>query len=217
MNIIAHRCNNYDYFEHSLDSCQRCLDDKNIDGLEIDVRLCKDNVLVVSHDNFVKTYKGKIINIKKIKYNNLKKYNIGNSINVVRIRRLDDYLSKFKTNKKIIIEIKDDDKRVVDILYSVINKYELNYYICSFNYDIVTLFKKRYPKYKVGLFIGYMLNYDKFYNELDFNLLHYNLLNRINLNKEVFIWTVNNKKIYDKICKISENINIISDKPYLFY
>ena len=36
-----------------------------------------------------------------------------------------------------------------------------------------------------------------------------------NLTKEYFIWTVNNKKIYDKIINKNKNIYIISDKSYL--
>ena len=59
---------------------------------------------------------------------------------------------------------------------------------------------------------------DKIYNKFDFNLLHYNLINRINYKKEIFIWTVNNKKIFKKInnkLKNYSNIYVISDVPYL--
>lgn len=216
MNLIAHRCNDGEcFYENSLFACKECLLKDYVSGIEIDIRLSRDNVLVVSHDNLVKTNKGKIININNTKYSNLKKYNIGSSNNVVRIISLDNFLSSISTDKKIIIEIKDDDLNVVDVLYNVISKYDLNFYVCSFHYDVIDLLKNKYPNVKVGLIIGYMFNLDKIYNKFDFNLLHYNLVNRINKTKEIFIWTVDNKKLYNRIRKYGDDINVITDKAYL--
>jgi len=216
MNLIAHRCNNDGgFYENSLFACKNCLLKDYIDGIEVDVRLSRDNVLVISHDNLVKTNKGKIFNINKTKYNSLKKYNIGDSNNIVRIISLESFLNSINTSKKIIIEIKDDDFKVVDILYNVISKYDLNFYVCSFHYDVVDLLKNKYPNVRVGLIIGYMFNLDKIHNKFDFNLLHYNLVNRINKTKEVFIWTVDNEKIYNRIRKYGNDINIITNKAYM--
>lgn len=213
MNFIAHRCNDiHNYQENSIDACLDVLSRDYIGGIEIDVRLTKDDILIVIHDKYVRLVNNKIINVNKYKYKKFKNCLKNKDISIVS---LDYFLSKINSNKKIIIEIKDDNEKIVHILNRTISKYNLNFYICSFNYDLMVLFKKNYSRYKSGLIIGYMLNYDKIHNNFDFNLLHYNLINRVNLTKENFIWTVNNKKIYDKIINKNKNIYIISDKSYL--
>ena len=107
-----------------------------------------------------------------------------------------------KNKKKIIIDVKGNDFGIVDKLYSVLVRYDYQFYICSFNYDIVFLFKEKYSTYKVGLIIGYMLNTDRINNSFDFNLIHYNLVKRIG-NKESFVWTVNDKFVYDIVYPLS--------------
>lgn len=202
MNLIAHRGNNtHKYKENSKKAFITCFNTKYIDGIELDIRLTKDNIIVVHHDNIVD---GKLID--KTNYNKIKN----------KIDKLDDILNSLSDKKKIVIDIKGDDKNIIDILHNTIKNYKYNFYICSFNNDIINQFKQKYPTYKVGLIIGYMINTDKIHNNLDFNSLQYNLINRINKKKEVFIWTVNDKKIFDKIKKHGDNFNIITDKAYLF-
>lgn len=200
MYLIAHRGNNNKYKENSKEAFINCFNTEYIDGIELDIRLTKDNIIVVHHDN--------IINKKLIDKTNYNK--IKNEINT-----LDSILGSLSDKKKIVIDIKGDNKNIVDIVYNTIKKYKYKFYICSFNDDIVNLFKEKYPKYKVGLIIGYMINIDKIHNKLDFNSLQYNLINRINKNKEIFIWTVNDKKTLNKIKKHGNNFNIITDKAYL--
>lgn len=202
MCLIAHRGNNGSGFrENSKDAFLNSFNTSYISGVEMDVRLTRDLVVVVSHGDIVD---GKMIS--KCKYSKVKKI----------VDRLDDILSVLSCEKKIVIDIKGDDKRIVDCLYFVIKKYNYQFYICSFNYNIVSLFKRIYSNYKVGLIIGYMINTDRIHNKFDFNSLHYNLINRANISKEVFIWTVNDMRVFNKIMKYGDNFYIITDKSYLF-
>jgi len=196
--FIAHRGNNGSgYKENSISAFINCFNTSYIDGVEMDVRLTRDGVVVVSHSDL---FEGKVIS--KTKYSKL------------GIDSLDYVLSCLSNKKKIIIDVKGNDLGIVDKLYSILVKYDYQFYICSFNYDISSLFKKKYFNYKVGLIIGYMLNIDQIYNNFDFNLVHYNLVKRIG-NKESFIWTVNDKFVYDIVKKYSSLI--ITDKAYLLH
>lgn len=195
--LIAHRGNNGNVFrENSVSAFVNCFNTSYIDGVEMDVRLTLDNILVVSHSDFLN---GKFIS--KSKYSDL---------NVDSL----DYILSFLSDKKIIIiDVKGNNLDIVDILYSVISKYNYQFYICSFNYNIVSLFMKKYD-YKVGLIIGYMINVDKIDNNFDFNLIHYNLVKRID-DKVSFVWTVNDKFVYDIVKKYSSLI--ITDNAYLLH
>ena len=196
--FIAHRGNNGgEYKENSVSAFINCFNTSYIDGIEMDVRLTLDRVLVVSHSDL---FNGKVIS--KTKYSKL------------GIDSLDYVLSCLSNKKIIIIDVKGNNLDIVDKLYSVLSKYDYRFYICSFNYDIVSLFKEKYSNYKVGLIIGYMINIDKIHNDFDFNLLHYNLFKRIG-NKESFIWTVNDKFVYDIVKKYCSFI--ITDRAYLLH
>ena len=196
--FIAHRGNNgMGFRENSVSAFINCFNTSYIDGVEMDVRLTLDGVVVVSHSDLIN---GKVIS--KTKYSKL------------GIDSLDYVLSSLSNKKKIIIDVKGNDLGIIDKLYFVLIKYDYQFYICSFNYDIVSLFKKRYSNYKIGLIIGYMLNIDKIHNDFDFNLIHYNLFKRIG-NKESFIWTINDKFVYDIVKKYSSFI--ITDKAYLLH
>ena len=196
--FIAHRGNNGSgYKENTVSAFINCFNTSYIDGVEMDVRLTRDNVVVVSHGDL---FDGKVIS--KTKYSKL------------GIDSLDYVLSCLSNKKKIIIDIKGNDLSIVDRLYSVLIKYDYQFYVCSFNNDIVSLFKKKYSSYKVGLIIGYMINIDRIHNDFDFNLLHYNLYKKVG-HRETFLWTVNDRFIYDIVKKYSSLI--ITDKAYLLH
>ena len=196
--FIAHRGNNGSGFrENSLYAFLNCFNTSYIDGVEMDVRLTSDFVVVLSHSDL---FNGKIIS--KTKFSKLS------------IDSLDYVLSNLSNRKKIFIDVKGNNLDIVDRLYFILVKYNYDFYVCSFNYDIVTLFKKRYSSYRVGLIIGYMLNVDRIHNSFDFNLIHYHFVKRIG-NKMSFIWTVNDKFVYNVVKRYCSYI--ITDKAYLLH
>ena len=201
MNLIAHRGNdNHKYIENTKEALLESLSKNYIAGVECDVRITKDKVLVLNHDMTInRTTKGSGF-IKNKTYKELKKYNITS---------LNNFLKKVKNNKIIVIEIKSEDLEInyfVNKLINICNKYKLNYYFCSFRIDILKYLKEKEPTFKVGLLTrGILKNNIK----LDFISIWKNNYS----GKEKFVWTINNlkdlKKFYNK------DIYILTDKAYI--
>lgn len=131
------------------------------DGIELDVRLTKDNIPVIIHDSFLsRVSNGKGL-VKEYTYNELAKLNFGIT-KKEKIAKLEDVLTKYQ-NRIIIIELKEK----IDITKYLNNQNE--YYICSFNYNHI----KEIPtskNYKRGI-ISYGINKPKDYQKLDFIMI----------------------------------------------
>ena len=198
MNIIAHRGNDSTNKENSLKAIINSLKKDYIDGVEFDIRLTKDKKFILNHDPFHKNHYIKNTNSKILIKQGLD--------------TLEDVLNMINNNKIIIIEVKEENniKKTSKYLNRVLKKYNLNFYICSFNYNFINYFNKKY-NYKCGLIIGKNINKNNIINNLTFNLLSYKYKGKIP-NKETFYWTINNPKdIKNKI------ENIITDKPKEIY
>ena len=78
------------------------MNQKYIDGVELDIRLTLDNKIVIHHDMF---YNFKNINKTKYKY--------------LKLDLLDKFLKNINSNKIILIEIKEEneDKKILKFLY----------------------------------------------------------------------------------------------------
>lgn len=188
MLFIAHRCNdNHSYKENSLEALKHCLKKDYIDGIEIDLNITKDNILVLYHDYF---YKSKFI--KDISFKSLK--NINTFLEIKKILPKD---------KIILIDIKtfhNEDQMIKQIKKQI--PIRNNIYICSMNSNLL----KKLKKYKRGLIIPIFNN-----NSFDINLATYN--NYKNYQPEnTYIWTINDKA---KLEKIKNSYNVITDKCYM--
>ena len=60
----------------------------------------------------------------------------------------------------------------------------------------------------------FFINYDKFRDDFDFFLIHYSLAYKV-FDRLSFIWTVNDKFIYDVVK--NKGLFIITDKAYLLH
>lgn len=202
MKIIAHRGNDGVHLENTLESIINSLSISYIDGVEFDIRHTKDFDFVIHHDPFYKGYY-----IEKTRLSILQKKGLNS---------LDEVLKNIDSGKIIMIEVKEESKRfkyMLIKLHKVLKKYNLNYYICSFNYDLVSYFKKKYPIYNVGLLIGIKLNLNKMDNSFDFNMINFRHAKKAPL-KETFIWTVNDLKTFEMV---KDNQNVITDKAKEIY
>ena len=202
MKIIAHRGNDEIHKENSLEAILNSLKIDYIDGVEFDIRRTQDYNFIIHHDPF---YRGYYIN--KTKSSILQKKGLNT---------LDEVLKEIDSDKIIMIEIKEESKRYKYMLLKlnkILKKYNLNYYICSFNYDLIKYFKRKYPMYKSGLIIGIKLNLNKINNNFDFNLVNYRHTKKA-LKNETFIWTVDNKETLKKVLK---DQNVITDKSKEIY
>ena len=114
-------------------------------GIETDVRVTKDNVFILYHDVL---YKGKLV--KNVFYKDMD-----------NVSKLEDIL-KINTDKIILLEIKDFDIDVKKFI-KLINKYNKNIMIMSFDANVIKKIKKITNKYKLGV-LNYVLNSDSDYN-----------------------------------------------------
>lgn len=200
MKIIAHRANDEIHRENSLEAILNSLSKTYVDGIEIDIRITKDYKFIIHHNPFYNAYYIKKTKLKKLQQKGL--------------NSLEEVLKQIKSDKIIMLEIKEDSdkfKLLLLRLHKILKKYPLNYYLCSFNYNLVKYLKNKYPNYKSGLIIGYKINEKHLKNNFDFSSINYRLT-PINNQNETFIWTINKK---EELKNIKNKQNIITDKPRL--
>jgi len=226
MNLIAHRgLQTKNTKENTLISLSLGNNHTKIDGIELDVRLTKDNRVVVIHDEYIDRVSNGRGKVSEMSLSRLKSFNYGTNIKHSTINTLDEILDKMDSNGLIVIELKDEldrnDTLSSKVLQIIKNYHNLNIWLKSFSLDIIK-YLKRYSNRPVGILI------DKYNpNLLDLNVDFYSiskniinkeiLLDKLNNNKRVMVWTINEKKeldvLYNKIGRLIDNIYIISDNP----
>lgn len=149
MNLIAHRgIWNKTIKDNSYKALLDGLNSEKYIGIECDIRTTLDKKFIVYHNIL---YKGNLV--KSTYFKDMKD-----------ILLLEDLL-KINTDKLLLLEIKENDidkKRLLRLL----NKYQRNYYIMSFDTKVIESLRDLDNKYKYGV-LNYILNSDADYN-LDF-------------------------------------------------
>ncbi len=214
MNFIAHRG------LQARNSCENTLEaillgDKNphIKGVEIDVRLTKDNQVVVIHDDIIDRVSDGTGYVKDMSLKRLRLYNYGTIIKPATINTLEEVLKKYSRNSFLIIEIKDEGMRNSIISHEVlkiINKYSyLNIFIQSFSKEIIDYFKKN-SNFKIGALIK-KSNMDLLKLDVDFYSINKELITKdlviklLNNNKMVMIWTIKKVEEINKLYLLLDN------------
>lgn len=202
MKYIIHRGITSNRFkENSYIAIKRALIDKSSLGVEFDIRLAKDDKIVLSHDNI-------------INFNYIENMNYNDIIKNKYLTTLDKVLT-INTDKILLIDIKVNNnyKKFGNLLLKEVDKYERNIYLASFNKKVIKYLRKK-TKYKKGIIT---LNYKK--NNNDFVVINYNTISskKINdiKNKEIFIWTIHNNNDLEKVKNKFSNIDnfyLIIDK-----
>lgn len=149
MQLIAHRgIWNKKVKDNSYEALKSGLLSNKYIGIECDIRTTLDKRFIIYHNTL---YKGNLV--RNINYKDMKD-----------IILLEDLL-KIKTDKILLLEIKE---REIDKnkLLKLLNKYKRNYYIMSFNNNIIFELRKLNNKYKYGV-LNYVLNSQSNY-DLDF-------------------------------------------------
>lgn len=202
MKYIIHRGITSNRFkENSYIAIKRALIDKSSLGVEFDIRLAKDDKIVLSHDNI-------------INFNYIENMNYNDIIKNKYLTTLDKVLT-INTDKILLIDIKVNNnyKKFGNLLLKELDKYERNIYLASFNKKVIKYLRKK-TKYKKGIIT---LNYKKSNN--DFVVINYNTISNKKINdiknKEIFIWTIHNDKDLEKVKNKFSNIDnfyLIIDK-----
>ena len=136
--IIAHRGVTRNDQENTLPAYHQAFSE-GADGLEIDVRLSKDEKPIIFHDEDTSRLFKKNLEIKNTTFFELKA--LGNNEN--RIPLLDEVLDFLPQNKECFIEIKSDANTVPFLDKLKIEKKNITF--LSFDKNVVLDLKKRFP------------------------------------------------------------------------
>lgn len=215
MKFIAHRgLDNHGYRENTLEAIMHSLNQEYISGVEIDVRLTKDEKIVIIHDVTINRVSDGSGFVEKMTLKELKKYNFGNSKAKSSILTLDTLLLRIKNiNKNIFIEIKTDSEKMIEKISQLVKKYpKIPISFISFKKEILEKLKIKLPNYKVGLITYFDEEKDR---GTDFYVINYHYYKWKDNNNLICLWTVNNEKdFYFMKNKIKDNIWIITDVAY---
>lgn len=136
--IIAHRGVTRNDQENTLPAYHQAFSE-GADGLEIDVRLSKDEKPIIFHDEDTSRLFKKNLEIKNTTFFELEA--LGNNEN--RIPLLDEVLDFLPQNKECFIEIKSDANTVPFLDKLRIEKKDITF--LSFDKNVVLALKKRFP------------------------------------------------------------------------
>lgn len=219
-----------------------------VDVLETDVHLTKDEVCVVHHDNTITRMTNGKGKIKKISFSQIKEFNSAYNFTIdknktfpfrtknLKIMALSELFEKFpKANFNI--DLKDKNKRLVEVYVKLINKYKVkNQVITTSDYSgnlkylrkllpgsitnstvcemiwIIFLFKIGLLKYKTKfkarvVQVPIKYGFIKIVNEKFIKLLH---LKKV----KIHVWTINNVKQINYLLDIGID-GIMSDNVLL--
>lgn len=186
---FAHRGihNNLNIPENSIRAFQKAVERKI--PIELDVRIIKDNTLIVFHDNNLRRMTGIFKKTNNCTYKDLEKINLLKT--EYKIPTLKEVLNLVDGKVPLNIELKND-KRINELgkyITKELDNYKGDFIIQSFYPKIIRWFKMNKPDYTRGLLIN-----DDFDNKSNnyFNIiLKYTSPNFLSVYKKV----VKNKKI----------------------
>lgn len=223
--LFAHRGvhNNIDIPENSIKAFKLAI--KNKLNIELDLRLTKDNVLVVFHDDNLKRMTGININLNELNYEEIKN---------IKLINTNETIPTFKevlklVNGKVLLDIEIKSTKKINLICKKIvnelNNYNHPFIIKSFNHKIINWFKKNKPEYIRGLLIK-----DNKYNKFIGKFIIYYCkpiflgISKKFINKNgikpylkkypILIWTIKNKDELINYNNISNNY-ICDNIPFI--
>lgn len=214
--IIAHRgIHNDKIKENTYLSISMAFNNNSIEGIECDLRLTKDNYVVIIHDSYIDRTSNGHGKVENMTLKELKKYNYGSKNLYQSIPTLDKILD-INTNKLFLLEVKVDNniKRFSKSLTTILKKYEdKNIYITSFSKKFLLYLLKNNPNLNIGPII---LNNNISNNKYNFFILNYLTVNINTIkklahsNKKVFIWGITNDDVH-KFKDLETDIYLLKD------
>lgn len=203
--------------------------------IEIDLRLSKDEEVVLSHNENLSKITGINQNISDKTWEELSQLQIKKKKEIFRLTRLKDVFKSVPAYIQFYLEIKTSrsihssewDKKLVDKVISLIKKEKLKKQclIMSFEKDIAYYVKKKYPSHRVGIILNSKTELNTLIKntkiKFDYLAVNYKLLTKRNLQIihssgiPLIVWTVNSKRLWEKI--VSYRLwGIVTDYPEKF-
>jgi len=230
--VIGHRGASTEAPENTLAANDLAFQQK-ADGIEVDVRLTKDNQLVCMHDKSAFRTAGKKNLIKESTLNQLKSLDVGKwkgeKWSGEAIPSLHEVLSEMPLDKKIFIEVKEGIETIDPLIEDIQkNKLDPKYIsIISFHQEVVKRVKQAMESLTVNFLISFSSPKEFLDEEVLLKLLEFNLdgvgaeshsrlsRNFVELisekNKKVHVWTVddiNQAKKYKEMGLSSITTNV---------
>lgn len=153
MQWISHRGESADAPENTLSSFKLAME-RNTDGMETDIHLTSDGVLVCCHDANLKRTCGIDMVIEETPLETVRKADACNGKEAYKGEKIplfSEALAVLKPGKLFYVEIKENDERVIDKMMAEIRQSDVKpeqIVMISFHADIVREFKARYPEQK---------------------------------------------------------------------
>ena len=187
-------------------------------AIEFDINITKDNQIVVFHDDDLNRLCNKKENIEDVSYDFLKDLNLYESNE--KIPLLKELLDEVAGKIPLIIEIKKHKNigLLENILLEMLKEYKGEYFICSFEKDILLWLEKNKPKEIRGLIfeslpikfkkyekIAFLYKYFK--SKVDFISLEDKLIDSSiydfckKKELDIVVWTIKDKKSFQNIDK----------------
>ncbi len=174
--------------------------------IEFDIRLSKDNAIIIFHDATLKRMTSINKKIKNLTYDEIKNITLLNTKE--KIPTLQKTLSIINGKVPILIELKENNILLCKKLVENIKNYSGVICIQSFYPNIIRWFQKNYPNYLRGLLLG--INYKKNLRKFIFNrkdsiflckpnflavakdISQSHSIKKLRINYPILIWTINN-------------------------
>ncbi len=204
MEYIAHRGYKNNSKENTIPSFLNAINDPYFCGFELDVRESKDKKIMVIHDAFIDRVTNK---------NGLVKNKSSKSLKKLGIPTLEDVL-KLETDKMIVIEIKDYDMNLNNLV-KLLNKYkQRDIYVWSFSSKVIKKLAKYERSFKIGV-LNIVINSEKNYDYYDFIGIYKNILTNelasyfISQDIKLFIWGLMDKIYIDEDFQFKDKLYLI--------
>lgn len=165
--------------------------------IELDIRILKDNNIVVFHDKNLFRMTGINKDIEKLTYKEIKDIKLKNSNENIPL--LKDVLELINDKVLILIEIKSTKKKIIKKLIKLLKNYN-NFMIQTFSIKIFYSLKLSKFNYKVGLIV-FGMRKKRTIIKPDF--ISHSLYGVKKEKVPLIIWTINNKEELEKAKKIS--------------
>ncbi|WP_407269780.1 glycerophosphoryl diester phosphodiesterase membrane domain-containing protein [Radiobacillus sp. PE A8.2] len=229
ISVTSHRGDLQSAPENSISSIRAAID-KGVDTIEIDVQMTKDKVIVLNHDINLRRTADVRSKISEMTYEEVLKLDIGRLFSDEfigeKIPTLDQVMEEIKqTDIQLLIDVKsvDTNEDFAEELVKIIEKHNMveATYVQSFNYEDIKDIKQLNSDIKIGQ-IMYLSAGDLEDLDVDFYAIKQTMLtqrfvnNAKKLDREVWVWTVNNKRNIREVLKYDID-GIITDYPERVY
>lgn len=193
---IYHRGFHKNVPENSMSSFKKALYRNK--AIELDIRILKDNNIVVFHDRNLKRMTDIFKDIEKCTYEEIKDIKLKNSNENIPL--LKDVLKLINDKVLILIEIKSNKKKIIKKLLKLLKNYH-NFIIQTFSLKIFYSLRISKFNYKVGLIV---FGNRKIKTLIKPSFISHSLYGVKQEKVPLIIWTINNKEELEKAKKIGD-------------